>query len=236
MYDNAQELVNTIRTEFRISEELHSTEEIMKVLAILDINAYEIKMPDLNVQGAYKLASLAEHSCVPNALKSTMSKFNDLNLYSTIKNKLVLNPKINLFAGGSLLLTLRAATDIPKGAHISTTYCDVLWPTCQRQRYIKWSKFFICECQRCKDPKELGSHISSLLCSKCPPGTALLPDLESIPFEEGLWAETSKNYLCLRCKTCYSAKVCESILKTAESQLQELDKECSIENISTFEV
>jgi len=67
--------VNTIRTEFQIPEHAHSTDEVMKILAILNINAYEIKMPDVNIQGVYKLASLAEHNCVPNALKSTESKY-----------------------------------------------------------------------------------------------------------------------------------------------------------------
>jgi hypothetical protein len=31
-------------------------------------------MPKVNVQGCYKLASLAEHDCLPNAFKTTSSK------------------------------------------------------------------------------------------------------------------------------------------------------------------
>ena len=29
-------------------------------------------------------------------------------------------------------------------------------------------RYFKCLCERCKDPTELGSHLSSLLCPKCP--------------------------------------------------------------------
>uniref|UniRef100_A0A0K2UQ67 Uncharacterized protein n=2 Tax=Lepeophtheirus salmonis TaxID=72036 RepID=A0A0K2UQ67_LEPSM len=32
------------------------------------------------------------------------------------------------------------------------------------------SKFFYCQCKRCHDPTELGSHLSSLLCPKCQKG------------------------------------------------------------------
>jgi len=75
LYEQALNLVKIIRMEFCITEELYSTDEIMKVMAILDTNAYEVKMPEMNIQGGYKLASLAEHSCTPNAIKTTSSKF-----------------------------------------------------------------------------------------------------------------------------------------------------------------
>ena len=29
-------------------------------------------------------------------------------------------------------------------------------------------RYFKCLCERCKDPTELGSHLSSLMCPKCP--------------------------------------------------------------------
>lgn len=43
-------------------------------------------MPEVNIQGCYQLASLAEHSCMPNAFKTTSSKslsklFNLFNLF-----------------------------------------------------------------------------------------------------------------------------------------------------------
>jgi hypothetical protein len=73
-----------VREQYGISQEQCTNAEILQILAIFDINAYEIKMPDVNVQGCYQLASLAEHSCVPNAFKATSSKFQRLCVLNSV--------------------------------------------------------------------------------------------------------------------------------------------------------
>lgn len=63
-----------LKDSFEIPPNRYEDLEMMKVLAILDTNAYEVKMPSVNIQGCYQTASLAEHKCVPNAFKITSSK------------------------------------------------------------------------------------------------------------------------------------------------------------------
>ena len=47
---------------------------MLTIQAILDINAYEVRMPHTNIQASYALASLAEHNCTPNTHKTISSK------------------------------------------------------------------------------------------------------------------------------------------------------------------
>ncbi|CAO1315134.1 unnamed protein product [Diamesa serratosioi] len=61
-------------------------------------------------------------------------------------------------------LTVRAARDIKNGEHISTTYSNVLWGTQLRRQQLKEMKYFVCNCERCSDPTELGTNFSTLRC------------------------------------------------------------------------
>lgn len=45
--------------------------------------------------------------------------------------------------------------------------------TLKRRDHLNESKFFWCSCERCKDPTELGTHASTLLCPKCTNGFIL---------------------------------------------------------------
>lgn len=73
-YSSAVYLESVIRNEYLLSQEEYSSNDILKVQAILDINAYEVQLGDTNIQAAYKTASLAEHNCTPNAHKSICGK------------------------------------------------------------------------------------------------------------------------------------------------------------------
>lgn len=110
---------------------------------------------------------------------------------------------------------MRALSDIPKGSHIATTYCDVLWRTSQRQKHTQWSKFFACHCLRCTDSTELGSYISSICCPVCPIDSvaALIPILQpqndtikEDEEEEGLWKNPYKDYQCQKCGAIFPAR------------------------------
>lgn len=48
--------------------------------------------------------------------------------------------------------------------------------TLKRRDHLNESKFFWCTCKRCKDPTELGTHASTLLCPKCTNGFILSMD------------------------------------------------------------
>lgn len=70
-------------------------------------------------------------------------------------------------------MVVRAATAIPKGGMLYTSYAHTMDPTMLRREHLNLSKFFDCDCQRCADPTELGTHMSSLKCTKCDNGIIL---------------------------------------------------------------
>ncbi|XP_045120151.1 SET domain-containing protein SmydA-8-like isoform X2 [Portunus trituberculatus] len=72
-------------------------------------------------------------------------------------------------------LVVRAARNIPKGEAITNTYTPVLWGNRARAAYLASSKLFTCRCERCLDPRELGSHLSSVRCRQCQGGVLLPP-------------------------------------------------------------
>ncbi|CAG7786534.1 unnamed protein product [Allacma fusca] len=70
LYARAEETIRVLRTEFGMTEDKFTSDEMLDVQAVLDINAYEVRMPYVNIQASYSLARLAEHNCVPNTHKT----------------------------------------------------------------------------------------------------------------------------------------------------------------------
>lgn len=68
---------------------------------------------------------------------------------------------------------VRTAVAVTKGATLFTSYAHTLDPTLLRREHLHLSKFFECDCARCADPTELGTHMSSLKCTKCDNGLIL---------------------------------------------------------------
>ncbi|KAK8394896.1 hypothetical protein O3P69_005998 [Scylla paramamosain] len=73
------------------------------------------------------------------------------------------------------MLVVRAARSIPKGEALTNTYTPVLWGNRARAAYLASSKLFTCRCERCLDPRELGSHLSSVRCRQCQGGVLTPP-------------------------------------------------------------
>lgn len=122
----------------------YSEEEIHRICGVIDVNGFEIPGP--NVIGLYGKGCLLEHNCIPNSSRT-------------------FDPQLNII--------IRATVDISKGEHITTSYTDPMWGTANRQLYLRTSKYFKCTCDRCKDPTELGTHLSSLKCNHCSSGHVL---------------------------------------------------------------
>ena len=62
---------------------------------------------------------------------------------------------------------------LAKGSKITATYTQPLWKTLNRREHLKMSKCFWCRCQRCRDPTEFGTGLSTLICNEC--GGKMLP-------------------------------------------------------------
>lgn len=65
---------------------------------------------------------------------------------------------------------LRTTVRVPKGGELYGSYTHSLLPTMLRREQLYEGKHFSCACNRCSDPTELGTHMSSLKCSKCDNG------------------------------------------------------------------
>lgn len=71
---------------------------------------------------------------------------------------------------------IRAAIPIKSGEALQLSYTHVLSPTLVRREHLLQSKFFSCDCARCADPAELGTHLGTLKCNKCDNGVIMSTD------------------------------------------------------------
>ena len=155
---------------------------IERLCGALDVNSFEVPHRDGVVQALYRRCCLAEHNCVPNLHRS--------------------------FAQ-DLTLTFRSAIKIGANDHLTITYTDSLWTTADRRAFLAATKYFDCMCDRCMDPTELGTNLSSLACLKCPVG-AVLPNDPLDPDTE--WA----------CEACSAAMPASTVSRVNEQAAQTL--------------
>nr|XP_045591530.1 SET domain-containing protein SmydA-8-like [Procambarus clarkii] len=120
-----------------------NSEVMQQLCGIFDTNCFVISLArGRGGRALFPLGALMNHSCLPN----TQHWYKDG------------------------VLIVRSVAAIPEGAPITNTYAPTLWGTHARAAYIQSSKFFTCTCERCVDPTELGSHLSSVSCRKCEGG------------------------------------------------------------------
>ncbi|KAI8436520.1 hypothetical protein MSG28_010059, partial [Choristoneura fumiferana] len=116
-------------------------ELVQQVCGILEVNAVEIpSRGGFSIRAVYPRLAIAAHSCVPNIVHTILQD--------------------------DYQVQVRAATSIKAGQPLHLCYTHVLSPTLTRRDFLLESKFFWCDCPRCADPTELGSHLSTLKCSK----------------------------------------------------------------------
>ncbi|XP_059048727.1 SET domain-containing protein SmydA-8-like [Achroia grisella] len=146
------------------------TNLVQKVCAAVDVNSFDVRGPRIPVigcseilRGIYLKTSLMAHDCVGN----THLSINDNNL-----------------------LVCHARIDIKKGDIIYFNYTDPLKGTKLRQQHLLVGKYFKCTCHRCLDSTELGTYLSSVLCSECKIGLVSMN-------KNGIW-------VCNNCKKDYA--------------------------------
>lgn len=111
------------------------------------MNAVEVpSRGGYSVRAIYPRLAIAAHNCVPNIVHTIFQNDN---------------------------VQVRAAVPIKSGEPIHICYTHALSQTIVRREYLLESKFFNCECQRCADPTELGTQLSTLKCNKCDNGVLL---------------------------------------------------------------
>ncbi|XP_017465316.1 PREDICTED: uncharacterized protein LOC108358464 [Rhagoletis zephyria] len=111
----------------------------------IDANAFDVTANDGNtLKGVYVCGAQLPHNCVPNTVVT--------------------------FDEGTFRLKLYASVRIRAGDVIYNCYTNPLMGTSQRQHELRLTKGIECTCERCSDPLELGTHMSSLKCQICAAG------------------------------------------------------------------
>ncbi|XP_042858041.1 SET domain-containing protein SmydA-8-like [Penaeus japonicus] len=146
---------------------------VQHLCGIFDTNAFEFSDGDTRGRALLPAGALMNHSCTPNTQ--------------------------HWYRNG--VMTVRAVVDIPEGAPVTNAYTNTLWGTRARAAHLNTSKLFTCTCERCLDPTELGSHISSVLCRSCNHGRMLPP------------SDCHADWECQACGTSVSASAIETLLR-----------------------
>lgn len=168
---DAVNVVNYLRGPCKLRDHF-SEETIQQVCGILEVNSFEARTPnDHRVRCIYPTASIMAHSCTPNTTHSILPSDN----FRWVSHQLRLSVnRPNLMCAFVLFffwsIQLRAAVDIEEGQPLYVTYSYTLGSTQRRQTHIRLSKYFQCQCERCSDPTELGTELSSFICQACSRG------------------------------------------------------------------
>lgn len=117
-----------------------TSEQLHTISGIMEVNALNVSLPSgQEISALYPTGCLLEHSCMPNC-------------YFTFD--FTKHFRINMIAG----------RDIKKGEHLSIMYTHMLWGTQTRREHLLTNKYFVCKCERCTDPTELGTYLSAMKC------------------------------------------------------------------------
>lgn len=116
------------------------TNDLHRICGIMEVNAVNINLSHgQEICAIYPTACLLEHSCMPNCY-------------------------YNFDFGKQFRITMLAGRDIKQGEHLAIMYTHMLWGTQMRHEHLMTNKYFVCKCQRCADPTELGTFLSALKC------------------------------------------------------------------------
>lgn len=142
-----QNIVKYIRGPLKLGK--YSEQLIQQVLGILEVNAFEaVSHTGYNIRVVYPKLAILAHSCVPNTTHT-------------------------IYMNDGYRMVGRVTVDVSKDNDLFASYTYIGQCTMARQYHLKEGKFFTCKCQRCLDPPELNTHLSTLKCTKCPEGGIL---------------------------------------------------------------
>ncbi|XP_064081405.1 SET domain-containing protein SmydA-8-like [Macrobrachium nipponense] len=167
------------------------------ICGVLDTNSYEVSIDDSSrARAIFTLTSMLNHSCLPNTQR--------------------------WYADGKMII--RAATDIPKGVPVTTTYTQTLWGTSTRLAHLSTCKMFTCVCNRCNDPTELGSHLSSISCKSCqsPDGLLIPPKTSEV------------HWRCHKCEAQVPSNAIQAMVRASSAILSKVDMQSTEEVTATL--
>lgn len=116
-------------------------ELIQKVCGIIDANSFEIRNPSGDpIKGIYSFANNLTHNCTPNTMMAV---------------------------GFDWKMKIISTVPIESGSSVQSSYVSPLVGTAVRQHLLRNAKYLTCKCDRCEDPTEFGTYMSSIICRSC---------------------------------------------------------------------
>ncbi|KAH8388057.1 hypothetical protein KR093_011417, partial [Drosophila rubida] len=189
-----RKVVQRLRDEWRLEV---AAEELHEICGILDVNCFEIGQRGAKARTLYPSAFLLAHDCSPNTAHTD-------------------DPS-------SFAILLRTSRAVREQETLTLSYAYTLQGTLKRRTFIQGGKLFWCQCQRCADPRELGSDCSALVCPApaCHQGSVRATD----PLEQ------TADWACDRCDHRISAANLERLLDRINDDLEAID----VHNIPALE-
>ncbi|XP_030751723.1 SET domain-containing protein SmydA-8-like isoform X2 [Sitophilus oryzae] len=83
----------------------------------------------------------------------------------------------------------------------------------ERQQHLLEGKYFSCRCRRCRDPTELGTEISSIVCHKCRKGLLRMKEIEK---DFRIWQ-------CNECQVVFKSFLIELAINEARRRISDID-------------
>ena len=163
------------------------SEIIEHLCGVLDTNSFEGTLDNNGRHGraVFSAGAMLNHSCVPNAQW--------------------------WFWKGRLIV--QAAVDIRKDQPVLINYTQTLWGSPARGAHLAACKMFTCSCERCLDPTELGTNISSIKCRVC---GGVVNQTSAAP---------QHHWVCDSCGTSVDSSLVEVMVRAAAAALTRLQHE-----------
>lgn len=160
------------------------------------MNTFELRSPGglvgLFLRGLYLEASLIAHDCRSNTHITVDDNFH---------------------------LTVYASMPIKENDVIYFNYTSSLLGTAERREYLREGKYFECECSVCKDPYELGSHLSTIKCPRCKEGNVGAQNpLRAKPYER------NSKWQCDKCRRTYGGYLIRATLNISQTLIDDCDE------------
>eukprot|EP00092_Neocalanus_flemingeri_P029048 GFUD01031534.1.p1 GENE.GFUD01031534.1~~GFUD01031534.1.p1 ORF type:complete len:540 (+),score=155.73 GFUD01031534.1:1-1620(+) len=176
-------MVDFIQKKCKLADRF-SAEEIHSANGRIMMNATSLELPETGYgrgAGLFPIYSMMNTSCRNNT-----------------KSKVLPDHSVEILA----------KVKIKAGEEITNQYMTPDKPTFIRRPIMKEKWFFDCTCPRCCDPTELGSHFSSLLCTRQKCGG---PVVSSNPLDN------LSNWTCQLCDALVSLETIRNTLETSEA-------------------
>ncbi|XP_017852999.1 SET domain-containing protein SmydA-8 [Drosophila busckii] len=179
-------VVQRLRADWQLAERW-TAEELHEICGILDVNCFEIGQRGAKARTLYPSAFLLAHDCRPNT-----SHTDDPQSYAIL---------------------LRTSRRVREQEPLTLSYAYTLQGSFKRRTFIQGGKLFWCQCQRCADPTELGTHCSDLACGKCKLGSIRA----TAPLEQ------LADWACDHCDYRLTASQVERLLDRINDDLEDID-------------